>query len=323
MMGSISKRLLTMIPMILGITAVSFVLMQLAPGDPLAMMVDPSIHESDLAQVRENLGLNQPVWIQYWRWLLAVLQGDFGYSFVTGQPVLTVILDRLPATLLLSGSTMVLIVGITFPLGIWAGYKANTAVDHWITVLTFIGMSIPAFWLALVLLLMLSVQLEWFPLSGFQNYAVFEPTVWQQCASILHHMVLPLVTSVLGGLAGLTRYHRSGVVGILNRMYITAARSRGVGPSRLLFQHVAKNAALPIITLLGLMIPGLIGGSFVIEYIFAWPGMGQLGVSSVFARDYPVLMAILVFSSLLIMLGTLISDIVYQWADPRVGRTSV
>ena len=319
----LAKRLVTMVPMMLGITAVSFILMHLAPGDPLAMMVDPSIHESDLTQIRENLGLNQPIWVQYWRWLGAVIQGNFGYSYVTGQPVVHVIADRLPATLLLSGFTIIVILGITFPLGIWAGYKANTAVDHWITVFTFIGMSIPSFWLALVLLLVLSVQLEWFPLSGFQNYAVLEPTVWQQSLSVMHHMALPLITSVLGGLAGLTRYHRSGVVSILNRMHITAARARGISQSRILFKHVAKNAGLPIITLMGLMIPGLIGGSFVIEYIFAWPGMGQLGVSSVFARDYPVLMAILVVSSLLIMIGTLVSDIAYQWVDPRVGRTSL
>ena len=312
------KRLLGAVPLLLGITFISFSIMIFAPGDPTNFYKDPHVTEADLAQIRENLGLNDPFYVQYGKWLKELSQGNLGYSIVSGQPVLTAIKDRIPATLLLSIPALLLIVMLTFPLGLLSGYKHGSWFDHAVTFFSFFGMALPTFWVGLVFILIFSVNLGWFPTSGFSTPSLVHATIWVRSWDIMCHMVLPLMTIVIGGLAGLTRYLRFGVISILAQEYIKAARARGISERRLLFKHAFKNACLPVITILGLQLPGLIGGSFVIEFIFAWPGMGKLGVDSVFARDYPVLMGILLFSSLLIILGNLLSDMLYAKVDPRI-----
>lgn len=301
-------------------TLISFLLMHLAPGDPAAVLMDPQISAEDMAQIRMNLGLDRPLLVQYWIWLNHAIRGDFGTSFVTGEPVLSLIMGRLPATLLLSVSTLFWILLLTFPLGILSGAKKGSVFDQAVTIFTFLGLSIPTFWLGLLLILVLSIWLGWFPTSGFLDPHLSSASFLHQAINIGWHMVMPMITIVVGGLAGLTRYNRSGVLMILNQDYITAARARGISSFRILFKHVFKNAALPVVTILGLALPSLIGGSFVIEFIFAWPGMGQLGIASVFSRDYPVLMGTLVFSGVLIILGTLLSDLLYSVVDPRISR---
>lgn len=315
------KRVLAAVPLLLGMTLIAFVIMQLAPGDPASMFIDPSMSLADVAQVKENLGLNQPVLLQYWHWLKNMLTGNFGYSYTTGKPVLLAIAERLPATLLLSFSSLICILLITFPLGLISGYKKDSTFDNVVTVLTFIGLSVPTFWLGLVFILFFSLKLDLFPTSGFLSPYLTDAPLWRQMLDVLHHLALPLATMVLGDLAGLTRYHRFGIISILHQEYIKAARARGVSEKVILFKHAFKNAALPIVTILGLSLPSMIGGAFVIEYIFGWPGMGQLGVQAVFARDYPILMGTLFFSSALIILGNLLADISYSLIDPRI-RTS-
>ncbi len=314
------KRLFISIPLLLGISLISFSIMHLAPGDPTTMFTNPSISMEDMAQVRSNLGLDKPILFQYFYWLVNLLKGNFGYSFMSGKPVLTLILERLPATLLLSISSLFCILCITFPLGLISGAKKNSAFDHWVTILSFIGLSIPAFWLGLVLILFFSLNLNWFPTSGFLDPSLIDATISIKSLNILYHLILPLLTIIIGGIAGLTRYHRFGIIQILNQDYIKAARARGISEKRLLFKHALKNALLPIITILGLDLPALISGSFIIEYIFAWPGMGQLGIAAVFARDYPVLMGTIVFSSILIIIGNLLADLAYTFVDPRIKK---
>ena len=248
-----------------------------------------------------------------------MLQGNFGYSFATGQPVLQTILERLPATLILSISSLLAILAITFPLGLYSGYKKDSKWDHAITFFSFFGMALPSFWLGLMLILFFSLQLDLLPTSGYIDPFIETHSIWIKIVSIAKHLTLPLLTIIIGGIAGLTRYHRFGMILILDQDYIKAARARGLSETRILFKHAFKNAALPIITLLGLQLPGLIGGSFVIEYIFAWPGLGQLGVSAVFARDYPVIMGTLVISSILIIIGNLLADLAYSAIDPRIS----
>jgi peptide/nickel transport system permease protein len=316
------KRFLGSIPLLFGITLISFIIMQLAPGDPTTMFTDPSVSMEDMAIVRQNLGLNRPIGLQYFYWLKEMCRGNLGYSYMTGKPVLLAIGERLPATLILSLSSLVLILLITFPLGLISGAKRNSKFDHFVTVFSFIGLSIPTFWLGLMLILMFSLHINWFPTSGFLDPALSTAGMWTKSLSILHHLCLPLGTILIGGIAGLTRYHRFSIISILSQDYITAGRARGLSENRLLYKHAFKNACLPIITLLGLSLPGLISGSFVIEYIFAWPGLGKMGVDAVFARDYPILMGTILFSSILIIAGNLVADLAYAWVDPRIEKRS-
>ncbi|MBT6121675.1 ABC transporter permease [bacterium] len=205
------------------------------------------------------------------------------------------------------------------PLGLISGAKKDSFFDNFVLIFSFIGLSIPTFWLGLMLILGFSLRLNILPTSGFMDPQLSDATLWVQIIDISKHLALPLLTIVIGGLASLTRYHRFGIIKILSQDYILAAKARGISKTKLLFIHAFKNASIPIITILGLSLPGLIGGSFVIEYIFSWPGMGQLGISSIFSRDYPVIMGSIVFSSILIILGNLLADIAYTYADPRIS----
>ncbi|MGC6367660.1 MAG: ABC transporter permease [Candidatus Marinamargulisbacteria bacterium] len=321
-MGYILKRIATSLPLIFGVCFLSFLIMQLAPGDPTLMYMDPNVNAEDLEQVRKNLGLDQPILFQFFYWFKQLIQGNLGYSYVTGKPVFEAIFERLPATLLLSVSSLILILLITFPLGIICGYKKDTWVDDSITVFSFLGLSIPTFWLGLMFILLFSIQLNLFPTSGFLDPLLMDAPIFTKGLNILQHMFLPLITIIIGGIAGLIRYNRFSMIKILAQDYITSAKARGLKKQRILFKHALKNALLPIITILGLDLPSLISGSFIIEYIFSWPGMGQLGVQSVFQRDYPVLMATILFSSFLIILGNLLADISYAYADPRISKTT-
>ncbi|MFC1771367.1 ABC transporter permease [Candidatus Margulisiibacteriota bacterium] len=324
--GSISiyklifKRVLIAVPLLIGITLLSFIVMQLAPGEPGAMFLDPSMSAEDILQIRRNLGLDKPLIVQYGYWLISIFKGNFGYSFSTGKPVLSAIAERLPATLILSLSSLVLILILTFPLGLISGYKKGSRFDNLVTIFTFIGLSLPTFWLGLQLILIFSLKLNLFPSSGFMDPLLNDSSFWQQGLSVMRHLFLPLLTILIGGLAGLTRYYRFGIIKILAEDYIKAASARGISIRRILFKHAFKNAALPIVTILGLSLPSLISGAFVIEYIFSWPGLGQLGIAAVFSRDYPVLMGTLFFSSLLIIIGNLGADIAYRFIDPRIKK---
>ncbi|MEK7298802.1 MAG: ABC transporter permease [Candidatus Margulisiibacteriota bacterium] len=311
-------RFLVSFGLLIFITAISFFLMSVAPGKPMANMLNPKLTAADLAQFQKNLGLDAPVSVRYVRWLGQLAQGNLGHSLISGQPVTQLIAERLPATLLLSGLSLAIMVTVTIPLGLWAGVRTGRLADHIITLGSFVGMSLPAFWLALMLVLILSLKWGWFPSSGMMDPMVADGTWLEIANSIAAHLVLPLITVLVGGAAGLIRYTRNGVVSVLHQPYILAARSRGLSEYRLVTRHVLKNAALPLITVLGLSLPGIFAGSFVIEYIFSWPGMGQLGVQSVFQRDYPVMMGILLITSILIILGNWMADLAYRWADPRV-----
>jgi peptide/nickel transport system permease protein len=313
------KRLLSSIPLLLGITLISFILINLAPGSPLNEWADPNLSIEDTQKIKTNLGLNDPIIIQYARWLKEALKGNLGRSYSYSKPVTEMLKERMPATLLLSISSLILILGITLPLGLISGAKKDSFFDNFVLIFSFIGLSIPTFWLGLMLILGFSLRLNILPTSGFMNPQLSDATLWVQIIDISKHLALPLLTIVIGGLASLTRYHRFGIIKILSQDYILAAKARGISKTKLLFIHAFKNASIPIITILGLSLPGLIGGSFVIEYIFSWPGMGQLGISSIFSRDYPVIMGSIVFSSILIILGNLLADIAYTYADPRIS----
>ncbi|HAR62725.1 MAG: hypothetical protein DKM50_06445 [Candidatus Margulisiibacteriota bacterium] len=315
------KRLLLLFPLLLGITLISYFLMVLAPGDPSSMMLDPKIKPADLVRIKENLGLNKPVIVQYFYWLKNVTQGNFGYSYINGRPVFQVIVERLPATLILMSASLFLTLILTVPLGILAAVYNRKHIDNVITIFTFVGMSIPAFWLGLMSILFFSLILGWFPSSGMLDPMRINDSIIDRIKDISLHLILPLLTMTVGNLAGLTKYMKTGMLNVLNQDYILAARSRGFSEFFILWKYAFKNAILPIITILGLSLPNLVGGSFIIEYIFAWPGMGRLGVDSIFMRDFPVIMGIILVSSALIILGNLLADISYYLVDPRISYT--
>ncbi len=320
MIRHMASRILTSLGLIFATLLVSFLLMHAAPGDPASMMIDPRMSDADIQQVRENMGLTKSLPSQFLEWFGNVLSGNLGYSLSTGQPVIDVISSRLPATLLLSISTLAIVVFLSVVLGIISAIFVDQWPDKFIAVGTFIMMSIPSFWVGLMGILLFSVMLDWLPASGFSD-PLIDPSDWATLTgSVLQHMILPVATGVIGSIAVMTRYYRYGLINVLGSPYIKAAKTRGLPSSKLLFVHALKNAMIPIITLLGMELPGLVSGAFVIETIFGWPGLGQLGVSAAFSRDYPVLMGTLLFSSILIILGNGIADTAYRWVDPRIRR---
>lgn len=294
----ILRRALQLIPLLLGISLISFLVMHLAPGDPTALFIDPNVRPEELSRVRANWGLDQPIYIQYFIWLKNALFLDFGRSYTTGQPVMNEIAERLPMTLLLMVPSYLLTLLICIPVGVISAVKKGSWFDNTFTFLSFAGMAIPTFWLGLMLMLIFSVKLHWFPAVG--------------------NIILPLITMTIGSLAGLTRYQRAAMLEVLNQDFIRTARAKGLPERVVIFKHALRNALIPIVTILGLSLPDLFGGAFIIETIFAWPGMGRLGVQSIFQRNYPVIMGVVMFSALLIVLGNLLADILYAVVDPRI-----
>jgi peptide/nickel transport system permease protein len=284
--------------------------MKLAPGDPVQMMIDPNITASDLIQLKKNLGLDLPLWQQYFIWLKNILMGNFGTSLVTSRPVLEMILERLPATLLLMIASFGVTLVIAIPLGIKSAQSQNSLTDHSITFLSFISMSIPSFWLALMAMLFFSLWMGLVPSSGMYD---LETSVWLRPLDILWHLILPVLVLTIGELAGYIRYLRASMLGVLKQNYIRTAKAKGLDEKTIIQKHALKNALLPLITILGLSLPGLFGGAFIIEKIFSWPGMGMLGVNAIFARDYPLIMGLILFSSFLILIGNLLADLAYSW----------
>ncbi len=320
-MGSyIFKRLLSMVPVFFGITIITFTVIHLAPGGPVEAQTELNIKAS--AEARENLkrlyGLDKPLHIQYIEWLRRFLILDFGESFVDQRKVIDKIAERIPITLAINLISMIIIFIIAIPVGVLSAWKRHSFFDRLITVFVFAGFSIPHFWLALLLMIFFGVELGWFPISGIQSIEITEMSFFERLMDIARHLVLPVSVATVGGIAGLSRYSRSSMLEVLRQDYIRTARAKGLPESTVIFRHGRRNALLPVITILGLSVPGLIGGSVIFETIFAIPGMGQLYYSSAMARDYPVVMGMLVIIAFLTLMGNLIADITYAMVDPRI-----
>ena len=316
------RRFLLMIPLLLGITMISFAVIHLAPGEPTGLQTEfnPKITKEARERLRAYYNLDKPLPVQYVLWLKKVMTLDFGRSFSPdGRPVTEKILERLPITLLINVSSMVLILLVAIPIGIYCATRQGSLGDRTLTVFVFVGYATPTFWLALLLMMLFGVKLGWLPISGIRSLVGYEKlSLWGKVLDWTRHLLLPVLVSAFGGLAGLSRYMRSSMLEVIRQDYITAARARGLPEGRVIYRHALKNALLPVITILGLSVPGLIGGSVIFETIFSIPGMGQLFFYSVMARDYPVIMGMLVIGSVLTLLGNLLADIAYAWADPRI-----
>jgi len=315
------KRLLGMFPLLLGITMISFAMMHLAPGEPAVtgQAFNPKVSSQDIERLRSYYGLDQPLYVQYGQWLQRLVVLDFGESFSDDhRPVLDKIVERLPVTLWVNVLAMLFILLIAIPIGVMSAVKQDSWLDRGMTVVVFVAFAIPSFWLGLLLMMGLGVNLNWLPISGIHDYGWQQMSFWQQQVDFFKHLLLPVFVSAIGGLAGMSRFMRTGMLEVIRADYITTARSMGVPEHDIRYRLALKNAILPVITLLGLSIPGLIGGSVIVEYLFSLPGMGRLFYEAILARDYTVVMGITVMGAVLTLMGNLMADLAYAWADPRI-----
>jgi peptide/nickel transport system permease protein len=321
MLRYIAKRLLFMVPLLFGITVVCFTVMHLAPGSPtdLQTQMNPRASVEMTERLRAMYDLDKPLPEQYIRWVGRLALLDLGVSFSTDRrPVADKILERLPITILLNVLSMLLILVVAIPLGVLSAVRQDSLFDRVAGVVVFIGFAVPTFWLALLLMILFGVHLGWLPISGIRslNSEYLPPgmALWD----LVKHLILPVLLAAFGGLAGLSRYMRANMLEVIRQDYILTARAKGLSERAVIYRHALRNALLPVITILGLSIPGLIGGSVIFETIFAIPGMGQLFYMAVMARDYPVVMGILFIGAVLTLFGNLIADVFYALADPRI-----
>ena len=305
------RRLVLMLPVLLVVTLMVFSLMLLLPGDPAMALLGENLDPEAYVTVRKALGLDQPVPVQYVRWLSKTLQGDLGRSLHTREPVLTIISTHLPRTLYLTLAAMLVSLIIAIPAGVIAALRRNSFVDTAATVSAMVGVAVPNFWLGVMCILFFSVTLGWFPVSGYVS--VLEDP-WLS----LQHMALPAITLGTAIAAEVTRMTRSSLLEVLDRDYILTARAKGLRERSVVLIHALKNALIPVVTIVGLQMGRLFGGAVVTESIFAVPGLGTLLVSGIFSRDFPIVQAVVLVMALAVLSCNLIVDLLYTWLDPRI-----
>lgn len=321
MLRFILKRLILMIPMLFGITLVSFFVIHLTPGEPGIMELEmtPKVTKEARERIRAYYGLDKPLHVQYWMWLKRVIKLDFGESFSPDRrPVIDKIKERLPVTVSINLVSMAIIFLFGIPLGIVSARYKDSVLDKSIVAVTFAFYAAPTFWIALLLMLLFGVYLEILPVSGLRSFNYEEMNLYERILDLAKHLVLPIFVSASGGIAAVSRFMKNSLLEVLSQDYIRTAYSKGLPESLILRKHALRNALLPVLTLIGLSVPGLIGGSVIFESIFSIPGMGQLFYMSVMARDYPTIMGILVMGAFLTLLGNLLADICYAIFDPRI-----
>lgn len=319
------KRILLLIPLMIGITLITFSVIHLAPGEPVEMQVamNPKVSKESRERLRKFYGLDKPLHEQYFTWVGKLARLDLGRSFSSdNRPVVDKIKERLPVTLSLNIIALLLEFGLAIPIGILAATHRDTWLDKGLTVFVFVGFAVPTFWLALLLMYFLGVKLNWLPISGLHTLGSESYGILRYLWDMAKHLIMPIMVASFGSLAGLSRYMRSSMLNVIQQDYITTARAKGLSERVVIYKHALRNALLPLITLLGFSIPGLIGGSVIFESIYSIPGMGQLFYQSVMSRDYPVVMGILVIGAFLTLIGNLIADVCYALADPRIRHGS-
>ncbi len=314
------QKIIGRIPLLIGITFLSFAVIHLSPGSPADSAGGMEMKIS--AESREKLimlyGLDKPLWIQYRDWVVKLVRLDLGTSYIDGQKVLTKISEAIPVTLLLQGTSLFFVLLLGIGIGLYTAQHKGRWQDKTLTILLTAAFSIPSFWLALVVMSFFGVSLRILPVSGLHSLFYEDKGFVFQTLDVAWHMVLPVFVTSLAGVAAMSRYMRSESLRILNEKFVLMARAKGASERQIIWKHVLRNALLPVITILGLSIPGLLGGSVLLESIFSIPGMGRLFYSAVFTRDYPTIMGILVLGAFLTLVGNLLADIAYMWADPRI-----
>jgi peptide/nickel transport system permease protein len=307
-------RIVHSIPLVIGVSIIGFAIMHLAPGGPLAVYtLNPTITVTDIERIRVALGLDQPVHLQYLSWAKAMFTGTWGFTFFGGRPVLDVIVERLPATMILMGTSLALSVVIGTLIGMLGAVRRNSLFDYLATTGAMFALSFPTFWFGLMAIYLFAIELHWLPSGGMFELGE-EGNPWD----LLRHLVLPVMVLTLVLVATWSRYARSSFLEVVQQDYIRTARAKGAGGRRILVWHAAPNAVIPLIALLGVQLPTLFSGALVAETIFSWPGMGRLFVDALNMKEYPILMGMIMFTALFVILGNLLADIAVALIDPRV-----
>lgn len=324
----ILKRLLWIIPTLFGITIITFFIIKLAPGDPAelklqaaqGMVKSEQVAKEVIEETRRLYGLDKPIYVQYIKWLGRIVTFDFGDSLVDHRPVLEKIGDALPITLVINVITIFLVYLISIPLGIFSALNPDTIRDKAVTVLLFVLYSLPSFWVASILIAYLGGgdYLNWFPIVGYVSTGAGNLVWYDWVGNVVWHLVLPVVCLTYGAFTFLSRFVRGTMLEVIRQDYIRTARAKGLKSYKVIWKHAFRNTLIPVLTLMGTLLPALLGGSVIIEQIFSIPGMGRLGFQSIMSRDYPTIMAIATIQALLTLVSLLISDLMYVVADPRV-----
>lgn len=312
----IIRRLLYAIPTLIGISIITFLIAHLSPGDPIRLYTfgDPNVTPADIEALREKLGLNKPLPLQYIDWVTRVVQGNFGESIIYHQPATSLIATRIPNSLQLAVVALLLSLFIGVPLGVIAALNRGKPIDQFARVFSTVGFAIPAFWLGFILIIVMSVHLRWLPSQGMLTIGKDQ---WDM-ADRLKHIIMPAFVLALGGIANYSRIMRTETLEVINQDYIRTARAKGLFEQTVIAVHAVRNALIPMVTALGGILAALIGGALIIEQVFTWPGVGQFTYQAVIAKDYPVVMAGVMISSVLLVASYLIRDLVYSLVDPRV-----
>lgn len=310
------RRIVGLVPLLIGISLISFGMMFMAPGGPTSVFLASSHPMSpiEIANIRHNLGLDKPWYVQYFLWLINMLHGNFGYSFTDGRPVLTKILEKVPVTALLIGVSFFFTMLIAIPTAVYSAVYKNSVFDYVATAVAFIGYGAPTFWLGIELIQVFAVKWNLLPDSGLTSI----DATGYSFGDVSRHLVLPVATLTFVSLASWIRFQRSSMLEVLGEDYIRTAAAKGLSRNVVIFKHAFRNALLPLITLLGLYLPALLTGAYFVEIVFTIPGMGYLGLNAIFERDYPTVMGTTIISAVLVVIGNLLADIGYAAADPRI-----
>lgn len=311
------RRLLIALPSLLGISVVLFTVLALAPGDPFEeLATNPNVPAEVRANLRAQFGLDDPIYLRYFNWLAAMLHGDWGFSFASRIDVDMLILQRLPATLIVIGSSQLLALAIALPVGVYAATRPYSIFDQVASTLAFIGFSLPTFFTGILFILLFSITLDWLP---FVYRADIDATGWQWWWEHVRQSIMPVTVLGLFQAASWTRFVRSAVLDVIRLDYVTTARSKGLAERLVIIKHVVRNALIPVVTLVALQMPAVFGGAIVTEQIFRVPGIGSLLITSILANDTPVIMAVTFVFACLVLMFNLIADVLYGWLDPRIS----
>lgn len=309
----ILRRILIMIPVLIGITFINFGIVNLAPGDAVDLMIDPNMSEADKEIRRENLGLNDPFLVRYFRWVTELFRGNLGYSFTTYKPVTERVISRIAPTFLLMGTAIIIAYLIAIPLGILSALKPYSWLDYLTSFIGLSGVSIPTFFSGLVVIYVFSLKLGWLPSGGIKSLGAESSFI-----DSLRHLILPAAILALANVGLVLRLMRSSTLEILQQDYIRTAWAKGLSQRLVVLHHVLRNSLIPIVTMAGMQVPVLISGAVITEQVFQWPGMGLLTIQAILSRDYPTIMALNLLAAILVLIGTLTADILYVVIDPRI-----
>lgn len=316
------RRVVASIPVVIGVTLITFLLLHATASSFVpGLDINPNLRPADVQRIKHNLGLDQPLYLQYWYWITGLLHGDFGRSLVDGSPVMSHIVERLPNTVELTITSILLGIVISIPLGTLGALRRGTSIDNFLTFLSVAGVSIPQFWLGLLLILLFSVSFQAWGLPWLPSGGATAPFSGGDLLDRLVHLIMPATVLSFFYVAVWSRFTRSSTLEVLAQDYVRTARAKGMPERRVVYLHAIRNAVIPLVTLVGLELPGLVGGGAIVEIVFAWPGIGRLALERALQYDYTMVLGLTTFAAILVVVGNLLADVLYALLDPRIRYT--